>query len=186
MSIAELEALTQAMGETAFEFLLRSCALFAIGALAFIFLRSRSAEIRYFVCSGILYGILCLPVLRFAAPPQVVTNCCEHVNQFGPFPWLFTAAAVYVLFTFAFLLRLALGVRRVHKIVRRSEPILDRDLQQLGHDIWLESLSSFKPRIRVSAEINVPMVAGIREFSILLPHLLESMGIREATDGTGP
>jgi hypothetical protein len=54
MSVIELEALSRVAGEIAFEFLM----LFAAGALALIFLRSRSAEIRHFAVCGVLYGFL--------------------------------------------------------------------------------------------------------------------------------
>lgn len=177
MNITEFGALGLVMRGMAFEFLLRSCVLFALGASTLVFLRSRSAEIRHLVACGMLYGILCLPVLQFSLPRAIPAGNNRLV------PWLFIAAAVYALIALAFLLRLALGVIRVHKIVRRSEPILDRDLQDLAHDVWLESLSPFKPRIRTSAEINVPIVAGLREFSILLPvfwRMWESEKLRAA------
>jgi hypothetical protein len=58
MSVIELEALSRVAGEIAFEFLVRSCMLFAAGGLALIFLRSRSAEIRHFAVCGVLYGFL--------------------------------------------------------------------------------------------------------------------------------
>ncbi len=163
MSITEIDVLSPRLVEIGFEFLLRSCVLLAVGALALTFLRSRSTEIRHFVACGMLYGILCLPVLQFSFPPAI------PARSNGLVQWTFAATAVYALLSFVLLLRLALGVLRVPGIVRRSEPILDRDLQELAHDIWLESLSSFKPRIRASADVNVPMVAGIHEFSILLP-----------------
>jgi tetratricopeptide (TPR) repeat protein len=47
--------------------------------------------------------------------------------------------------------------------------VFDPDLRELGHDIWLHSLSLCRPRIRVSKEIRVPTVVGVERITVLLP-----------------
>ncbi|HMF75891.1 MAG TPA: M56 family metallopeptidase [Bryobacteraceae bacterium] len=197
MSISELESLSRASGAMLLEIVLRSSALAAACALVNLFFRSRTAEIRHLIWHGALYGLLLLPVLQFAAPPlrhashvlskaeltvfpvQPIRGTQSTVSKVTPhtgpasegqaFPWMLIASSIYLAVSAALLLRLGLSLLALEKLLRRSESILDGDLQQLGHDVWLESLSPFKPRIRISTDVYVPMAAGIHEISILLP-----------------
>src|SRR5690348_12762133 len=63
------QALNQSLGPVLLGILLRSSALIIAGGVLVRLLRSRTAELRHFVCHGVLYGLLLLPVIECAAPP---------------------------------------------------------------------------------------------------------------------
>ncbi len=194
MSMFDIEALGQSFASVLLGILLRSSALVIAGAFLVVLLRSRTARLRHFVCHGMLCGVLLLPVIECATPPfrhpsvilpgaelamfldqpmnfsaRSTTPHATTVRHARPFPYASLATALYVLVTCALLLRLGLSLLRVNRLANRSEPILDRDLRDLGHEVWLQSLSQYRPRIRVSTGIRVPMAIGIGQVTILLP-----------------
>jgi TonB family protein len=189
------QAICQSSGPLLLGILIRSSALVIVGAFLLILLRSRTAEIRHFVCHGILYGILLVPLMECVVPPirhqsptltraelavfpqqsmnLITRNTAPFVptiiHHAQPFPWMPLVVAVYACVTCTLLLRLGLNLLFLKRLVDRSQPILDLDFQELGHQIWLESLSECRPAIRVSSDIAVPVAAGIGPVSILLP-----------------
>lgn len=198
MSMVELESFSRAFNALLFGTVLRSSLLAAACAVVIFLFRSRTAELKHFIWRGALFGLLALPLFQIAAPPlprhrnvlsdveialfpaalsastarNVVERANPGANIMGiaqPFPWMLIATALYAAIALALLMRLLLALVRLRRIVRRSELILDSDLQRLGHDIWLQSLSSSKPQLRSSSEVCVPIAIGISEASILLP-----------------
>ena len=139
-----------------------------------------------------LYGVLLLSVIECAAPPirhpsatltraelavflnQSITFSARNTTPLAtitirharPFPWMLLVAALYVCVTCTLLLRFGLNLLRLNRLANRSEPILDRDLRELGHEIWLQSLSQYRPQIRVSKDVRVPMAIGIEPVTI--------------------
>lgn len=83
--------------------------------------------------------------------------------------WMPRLAVGYFSVAGALLFRLQLGLLYLNRLVSRSEPIFDRNLRDIAHDVWLHSLSPYRPRIRVSKDIRVPMAVGMAEPTILLP-----------------
>src|SRR5690242_15128371 len=69
MITLDAQALNQSLGPVLLGILLRSSALVIAGGVLVLFLRSRTAELRHFVCHGVLYGVLLLPVIECAAHP---------------------------------------------------------------------------------------------------------------------
>jgi beta-lactamase regulating signal transducer with metallopeptidase domain len=198
MSMIEIQALGEPFAQALLGLLLRSSLLVIAGAFLLVFLRWQTAELRHWVCHCLLYGLLLLPLIECAAPPfrhqpailrqaelaifpeqsfafadtrvtLAPTATITRIRDARGFPWVPLAAALYVCVTCALLLRLVLNLLRLSGLVNRSEPILDNDLRVLGLEIWLESLSHYRPRIRVSNDIPVPMAVGIEEATILLP-----------------
>jgi beta-lactamase regulating signal transducer with metallopeptidase domain len=53
--------------------------------------------------------------------------------------------------------RLLFGLFRLRRLLRASRPILDSDLQELAHNLWLRSGARVKPRIVESDRISVPV-----------------------------
>jgi beta-lactamase regulating signal transducer with metallopeptidase domain len=195
MSI-EIQLLSQAFGKFLIGILFGSSALIVAGALFTLLLRSRTAEVRHFVWHVILFGLLLLPLIECAAPPiqhppmvirpaelevftdplitlsdrRIPTTPGKIIARHShPFPWSVLVASVYALVTCILLLRLTLSVFRLNLLTNHSEPIFDPDLRELSHEIWLHSLSLYKPRIRVSKEIRVPTAVGIEPITVLLP-----------------
>ncbi len=198
MSMNELEALSRVFAEMLFGILLRLSVLVLISTFVILFFRSKSAEFRHFIWRSALYGLLVLPVLQLTAPPvrpatEILvrtetalfpahlrnevnrsvsfksTPVIAPAHNKGPFPWMFCASAGYLFVANFFLLRLLLNFFRLKTILQRSEPLIDPDAKKLWHDIWLRSLCPWKPRIRVSSDVCVPMTIGLNEVSILLP-----------------
>jgi beta-lactamase regulating signal transducer with metallopeptidase domain len=104
---------------------------------------------------------------------SVVASAAPHatavVHSELQYPWILAATAVYGSIASILLLRLLVSLVRLNRVVDDSELILDRDLHEMAHEIWLQSLSRYRPRIRTSSEIRVPMAIGIEETTILLP-----------------
>lgn len=174
MSALDVTALSQSFGSILLGILLRSSVLVIAGVFLVVLFRSRTAELRHFVYHGMLYGLLLLPVVECAAPPfrhpsatliraelamlpdQPTTFSTRTtpayvkvtIRQARPFQPMLLATALYVFVASTLLLRLALNLFRLNRLANRSEPILDPDLRELGHEIWLESLSRYKPQIR--------------------------------------
>jgi beta-lactamase regulating signal transducer with metallopeptidase domain len=197
MNTLDAQALSQSFGPMLLGILLRSSALVIVGSVIILFLRSRTAELRHFVCHGMLCGLLLLPVIECVAPPirhPSVTLTRAELAMFPdqltsvstarkslhattrvrharprPFQWILLATALYIFITWTLLLRLLVNLLHLNRLVNRSEPILDSDLRELGHEIWLHSLSQYRPQIRVSKDIRVPMAIGIEQVTILLP-----------------
>ncbi len=194
MSMFDAQTLSQGLGPVLLGILLRSSALIIVGGFLVLLLRSRTAELRHFVCHGILYGLLLLPVIECAAPPirhpaavtraelamfpgQSIsfstTSTTPHtmipVRRARPYQWMLLATALYIVVACALLLRLLVNLLHLHRLVNRSELIPDNDLREMGHEIWLQSLSQYRPQIRVSRDIRVPMAIGIEQVTILLP-----------------
>lgn len=195
MSALDIQALSQSIGPALLGILLRSSVLVIAGAFIVVLLRSRTAELRHFICHGMLYGLLLLPLIECTAPPfrhpSATLTRAELTIFSGPpitfssgstkprrtitiqdarsFPWTLLAIVLYVLVTCILLTRLVLNLLRLNHLANRSEPILDRDLRELGHEIWLQSLSQYRPQIRGSKDIRVPMAIGIEQVTILLP-----------------
>ena len=195
MSALELEALGHRFVIELLAYLVRSSALISTAAAVTFLLRHQSAELRHFVCRVMLYGLLLSPVLVsmrsfFTHPsfaltktPLVLfprrttsskkTGAALQTQQKvrGPrqFPWMPFAAAAYLACSCILILRLLINLARLNRLVSRSEPVVDPDLHQLGHEIWLRSLARYRPMIRASHEVRVPAVVGIDELTILLP-----------------
>ena len=154
----------------------RSVALLAVGAVLLPVLRSRIAQVKHLSCCGLLYALLLLPITRFAVPtmrqPAVSIGRVEqiliptHVSGLrshepsptmrvvttsararAPFPWAITAAWLYVAVAFALICRLLLGVWRVNRLVKESEPLSDAAVRELAHEVWLQSLGSYQPPV---------------------------------------
>jgi TonB family protein len=195
MSTLDAQALSQSLGSVLLGILIRSSALVIVGGFLSLILRSRTAELRHFVCHGMLYGLLLLPVIECAAPPirhpsatltraelamfpnrstsLSTINTTPHrtiaIRHARPYHWMLVATALYVFVTCTLLLRLLVNLLRLNRLVNRSELILDKDLHEMGHEVWLQSLSQYKPQIRISRDIRVPMAIGIEQVTILLP-----------------
>jgi TonB family protein len=140
------------------ETIVRSSVIVALCGLAALLFRSRSAEIRHFIWCGALYSLLLLPPLQFAMVPRT-----------WAMPYARTITALYLAALLMLLVRFLLAVSYVRGIVRRSEAIFDPDLRELVHESWLQSLSRYRPEVRLSREVCVPMTAGVHESCILLP-----------------
>lgn len=195
MSTVDAQTLSQSLGPTLLGIFLRSSALVIAGGVLSLVLRSRTAELRHFVCHGILYGLLLLPVIECAAPalrhPSVTVTRAELVmfpnrstslstttttpptttaiSHARPYRWMLVATAAYVFVACALLVRLLVNLLRLNRLVDRSGLILDSDVRDLAHEIWLQSLSQYRPHIRISSDIRVPMAIGIEQVTILLP-----------------
>lgn len=140
------------------ETVVRSSVIVALCWPAALLFRSRSAEIRHFIWCGALYSLLLLPPLQFAMVPRM-----------WAMPYAETITAVYLAAVFVLLARFLITLSYVRGIVRRSEAIFDGDLRELVHETWLQSLSCYRPEVRLSGEVCVPMTAGVHESCILLP-----------------
>lgn len=197
MSMLAIEAIDQSVGAALLGVLIRSLVLVTAAVFLLFLLRRQTAELRHFVCQCVLYGLLLLPAVECVAPPlrqasatfgapkvaifsdqptiirskSAISEITMTVTSIRHrrFSWILFIAPVYCFVTSVLLVRLALNLLFVKQLVRRSEPIFDSDLRNLGHDIWLHSLSRYKPQIRVSHEVRVPVAAGIDEVTILLP-----------------
>lgn len=163
--------------------LVRSSVLVLAGALAAALLRNRAAELRHLVWQGTLCSLLLLPVVELVAPPlhkaapEIVMRAEQAIlsseaiaapaktavpepmtvrsEEIRPFPWAAASAIFYVTVCLVLLFRLAVSVMRVRGLVKRSKRVENRD--------WMQA------EIRESAEIRVPMAAGIGKGTILLP-----------------
>lgn len=140
------------------ETIVRSTAIVAVCALAALLFRSRSAEIRHFIWCGALYSLFLLPPLQFAMVPRS-----------WAMPYAGTIAALYLTVALVLLMRFLLAASYVRGIMRRSEAIFDGDLRELVHESWLQSLSRYRPEVRLSREVCVPMTADVHESCIVLP-----------------
>ena len=197
MNLHAAEAISQSAGFALLGLLIRSLALVMAAAFLFSLLRRQTAELRHFVCRCALYGLLLLPAVEWVAPPfrqasatlrtakvvmfsgqSTITTSRRAVPEaaitISPvrhrrFSWISFIAPVYLLIASILLVRLALNFLFLERLVRRSKPVFNSDMREWGHDIWLRSLSRYKPQIRVSEEVRVPVVAGIDEVTILLP-----------------
>jgi TonB family protein len=78
-------------------------------------------------------------------------------------------AGLYLAGVVALLFRLAAGLYRLHRLSARSQGILDADLREQIHSIWLADLWSVKPRVLESAEVSVPLTLGLSEPVVILP-----------------
>ncbi|MBV9084606.1 MAG: M56 family metallopeptidase, partial [Acidobacteriaceae bacterium] len=181
-----------------FGLFLRSSVLVIAAAVIVFLFRSRTAELRHWVCHGTLYSLLALPLIQWTAPPfrhasaalskwepamfadprgpvsntrigPNVTITVTPIRAARPFRWALLILAGYGFVSCALLFRLLLDLRRLGRLVDRSEPILDLDMRELGNEIWLQSLSRYKPQIRVSKAIRVPVAVGLEQTTILLP-----------------
>lgn len=194
MSILDVQILSQSLAEALAGFLLRSSALIVAGALVLILLRSRTAELRHLVCHALLYGVLFLPSITWIAPPlrtsssnlgkadlaiiperpivftvrETRRNASSELRA-RQIPWMSLGAGLYVLGACTLLLRLLANVLRLHRLLDNSKPILNREFRRLEQEIWLQSLARYRPRVRVSSDVAVPLVAGIGDITILLP-----------------
>jgi TonB family protein len=82
---------------------------------------------------------------------------------------IFVLAGLYVAGVVVLLFRLAAGLCRLHRLSALSQGILDPDLREQIHSVWLANLWSVKPRVLESAEISVPLTIGMFEPVVLLP-----------------
>jgi len=78
-------------------------------------------------------------------------------------------AGLYLAGVVALLFRLAAGLCRLHRLSARSQGILDADLREQIHSIWLADLWSVKPRVLESAEVSVPLTLGMSEPVVIFP-----------------
>jgi hypothetical protein len=137
MSITEFELLSRTFGAVLFGTILRSSLLAMIAAVVMLFFRSRTAELRHLIWSGVLYGLLILPVLQVTAPPlfrsshllsnvemailpalissaagkDIAVKAISQTNLVSvsqPFPWMPVASAIYIAITLILLVRLML------------------------------------------------------------------------------
>jgi TonB family protein len=197
MNLLAVEALSQSLGTPLLQILVRSLALLLSAALLLFFLRRQSAELQHFLCRCVLYSFWLLPAVNFTVPPlrhsfspeeptritvfsdrptvlkrntiaSAITVTITPV-RYSRFPWTLWIAPAYSVVTLALLLRLAHNISRLLQLVRRSQPIFDSDFRELAQEIWLRSLARYRPQIRVSEEVHVPMAVGIHELTILLP-----------------
>jgi beta-lactamase regulating signal transducer with metallopeptidase domain len=198
MTIVQIEEISRVFGMAFIEFIVRSSVLVAAGALLLVVFQRRTAELSHFVLRGVLYGLLLLPVLQVAAPPlnhssdllakaenaMLPARTGASVNKYAasnvaqptapmplprPFPWFAAFAATYLSITLLLMLRLGSDLLRLRRIVRRSEPLINPDLQELWHEVWLQSLTPWKPPVRVSPDAVVPMAVSLDGACILLP-----------------
>ncbi|MBV9765099.1 MAG: M56 family metallopeptidase [Acidobacteriaceae bacterium] len=198
MSLIEMEALGESFGGAILGIFLRSSVLLITCAFFVLLLRWRTAELKHLLCHGALYGLLLLPVLKYTAPPfrhpsatlhkaelalfpdqpttvtpknvsSEVTIITAPIRDTRAFPWMLLATALYISLACVLLLRLLLNLFRVDRLLKRTEPIFDSDLRELSHEIWLQSLSQYRPAIRVSNDVLVPMAVGAEQTTILLP-----------------
>jgi TonB family protein len=81
----------------------------------------------------------------------------------------FVLAGLYLAGVVSLLFGLAAGLYRLQRLSARSQGILDPDLREQIHDIWLANLRSVKPRVLESAEVSVPLTLGMYESVVILP-----------------
>jgi beta-lactamase regulating signal transducer with metallopeptidase domain len=196
MSTVLLDLISQALLRTMAGTVIRSTCFALLCVLLIILLDIRKPEVKHFLWTATLYGMLLLPILQLAAvrfnadapvlpqprittlpsrsashpqPHKVQVEASATVTSNEPFRWPILGASLYLAVAATLFGRLAFSLRKVATLVARSEPVFDWDLRHLCHDVWLESLAPYKPRVRISREITIPLAAGNYEPIILLP-----------------
>lgn len=187
---------------------LRSTVLALLCGVLDYLLRKRPAEIRHAVWHGMLVALLIFPLLLVLVPPLkhsspalrraesaispgvptsptvVIVRPANKVAVIAtppnPFPWSLVILAVYIAVAFVLALRLALSLRQIRGIVRRSEPLSDTGPRELAQEAWLESGAFIKPYVRVSSDIAVPVaLQSDTNVFVLLPDAWETWPINK-------
>jgi TonB family protein len=198
MQLSILSMWTARLLEALGDALIRSTVL-AVACLPISFLlRNRMAPLRHLLWHGVLVTLLLLPVLSFVLPPLrrpalVVTRTTQEIatgsanrgaapaytagarfdDSFGnrrAAIGIFVLSGLYVAGVVALLFRLAVGVYRLHGLSARSQGIVDPDLREQAHSIWLATGWAVQPRVLESNEVSVPLTIGMSEPVVLLPY----------------
>ena len=176
----------------------RSTLLAAVCLLFAFLLRRRTAALRHLLWHGVLLTLLLLPLLSLVLPPlrrpALLVARDEPPNAFqSPKRRVSPAAAVvinaydsrsddqtdrrvilvlaalYFAGAAAVFFRLCVGLSRQRSLLANSPGIVDADLRQEVHELWLARGWRWKSRVCECADICVPVAVGVSEPVVLLP-----------------
>ncbi len=149
-------------------------------------LRHKTAELRFALWRWLLLALFALPVLLLVTPrlerassalgraEVILTSAASAGNQAtqpGETPkvsqdikrqstrpvWRMLPLILYAVITLTLLAKLMSALVCLARMVRSSGGLVDPDLRELAHEIWLQSGAWLRPRIGVSGEVSVPV-----------------------------
>lgn len=149
----------------------------AVGVWLLLHLLPRTnATTRYAVWSATLLAIVCLPALMTEAPAgagqgTAAGGAAPLLTLPAPGPWVLWALGAWLVVSLALLARIAWSYGSVRRLKRHGAPLAEQ------HQAEFEDLLKAYPgwrdvRIRASAEIGVPLAAGLFNPVILIPESL--------------
>jgi beta-lactamase regulating signal transducer with metallopeptidase domain len=202
MTLPEIETLTWGFLVVVAGTTLRSFGLAVHCGVAEWVLRSRMAELKFTLWRWLLFALFALPVLLLITPrlerasrvlaraelvvlppapagtvsegPYMQRPLARHAekeNGHWQF-WILLPFVVYLLVAALLLLRLAISLRGLAGLARRSSIIADREVRELAQQVWLESGARLEPRIAESRALCVPVTFEALAFDLDEPYIL--------------